>query len=367
MTEPTRPPIVARALALGCVLLAPALWISACSETVGGGDAAATSDGGGDGSFNAGAELRIPVPAGERVHVSLATPAVVTPADPWDLAFEGLEVLTNSGPSGPGRAAAFGPLDPVVFLEDIGPDVPFLSSDRTGGAFVRWYAYEGPPTHALHSRFHVFGVKDGARLYKVQILGYYGRRNNAPVAALYRIRYAEVGGGEPAKEAADLDGTAAGDAKGECIDLGTGARAMLTSEEARASQAWLLCFRRQDVSGNGESGGPRGVVAVDLDADRTETEKVEEVALRTPEGEAARFDAASAASFEGRTFAGDRVVSAFSGLWTVRGADPARPGQHAWVVIGGDGKRRYLVGFPRFEGATASAPGTIVMRVKATP
>ena len=355
---------------------------AACSEEVGpraknGGTQPPGADAGdqpGE-AFNAGEELRIPVPAAGRVYAKLASPpALVTPADPkadkgWDLAFEGLDVYTNSGPSGSGASLAFGPLDPIVFLEDAAPEVPFLTADKAGGAFIRWYFYEGPPNHALYSRFHVFGVKDGDKLYRVQILSYYGKRDGAAVSALYKIRYAEVG--QPAKEAVDLDGTAGGTTAGdpaapaECIDLGTGARMMLTAAEARTSTAWHLCFRRQDISVNGEEGGPRGVGAIDFDAEKTATEKLEDIVQLTPESELARFDAITAASFEGQTLRGDRVVSAFSGLWTERGANPAAPGKFAWLVVGADGKRRHLVGFARFEGATATSPGTIVMRVKA--
>lgn len=350
----------------------------ACGDEAGPGatqngatDAGTGSDAGE--AFNAGEELRVTVPASGRVYAKLTSPpAVVTPADAksdksWDIAFEGLDVYTNSGPSGPGASMAFGPLAPIVFLEDIAPDVPFLSADKAGGAFIRWYFYEGPPNHALYSRFHVFGVKDGDKLYRVQVLGYYGNRDGAPVSALYKIRWAEVG--QPAKEAVDLDGTAGGttdpDAPSECIDLGSGQRMMLTPAEARASSAWHLCFRRQDIAVNGESGGPRGVGAVDFDADKTATEKLDEVIARTSESELSRFDAVTAADFANQTFRGDRIVSAFSDLWTERGANPAAPGKFAWLVVGADGKKRYLLGFSRFEGATATSPGTIVMRVKA--
>ncbi len=353
--------------------------LASCSEEVGAGaknqGGTVNADAGDPGeAFDAGEELRVSVPESGRVYVKLASPpAVVTPADPasdetWDLAFEGLDVYTNSGPSGPGAASAFGPLDPIVFLEDVAPDVPFLSMDRAGGAFVRWYFYEGAPYHALYSRFHVYGVKDGDKLYRVQILGYYGKRDGVPVSALYRIRYSEVG--QPPKEALDLDGTAGGttpdpNAPSECIDLGTDQRMMLTPAEARASSAWHLCFRREEISVNGELGGPRGVGAVDLDADKTATEKLEEVIERTPESELGRFEAVTAESFEGHTFRGDRIVSAFSGLWTTRNAVPPAPANVAWLVVGADGKSRYLVGFVRFEGATETSPGTIVMRVKA--
>lgn len=366
---------------LASVLAAAALAV-ACSEEVGAGaknDAGASpeSDAGDDpgAAFNAGEELLVPVPETGRVYAKLESPpAVVSPADPttdlgWDLAFEGLDVFTNSGPSGAGASLAFGPLDPIAFLDDVAPQVPFLTADKAGGAFIRWYFYEGAPNHGLYSRFHVFGVKDGDKLYKVQILSYYGKRDGAAVSALYRVRYAEVG--QPAKEAVDLDGTAGGTTAGdpsassECLDLGTGARTMLTTDEARASSAWHLCFRRQDISVNGEEGGPRGVGAIDFDAEKTATEKFEDVLDLTPESEIARFDAIDAASFEGQTLRGDRVVSAFSGLWTERGVTPAAPGKFAWLVIGPDGKKKYLVGFARFDGATATSPGTIAMRVKA--
>jgi hypothetical protein len=351
--------------------------LASCSEEVGSGaqNQNGPADAGGtpEGAFNAGEELRIPVPESGRVYVKLSSPpAVVAPADPatdktWDLAFEGLEVYTNSGPSGPGAASAFGPLDPIVFLENVAPDVPFLSMDKAGGAFIRWYMYEGAPYHALYSRFHVFGVKDGDKLYRVQILGYYGKRDGVPVSALYRIRYSEVG--QPPKEAIDLDGTAGGpspkpDAPSECIDLGTDRRMMLTPAQARESSAWHLCFRRENVSVNGELGGPRGVGAVDFDAEKTATEKLEDVIERTPESELGRFEAVTAETFEGHTFRGDRIVSAFSGLWTAKNANPPAPGNHAWLVVGADGKTRYLVGFVKFEGARTTSPGTIVMRVK---
>lgn len=350
--------------------------VAACSDEAGGrATQGRSADAGADaeGSWSVGEELRVPVPPSGRAYVKLASPpAVVVPGDPttdktWDLAFEGLEVYTNSGPSGPGASSAFGPLDPIILLEDVAPEVPFLSADKAGGAFIRWYFYEGPPNHALYSRFHVFGVKDGDKLYRVQILGYYGRRDGAPVSALYRIRTSEVG--QRAKEVVDLDGTAGGttgaDAPSECIDLGSGQRMMLTAAQARTSSAWHLCFRRQDISVNGELGGPRGVVAVDFDADKTATEKIDEVVERTPESELARFEAVTADAFAGQTLRGDRIVSAFSGLWTERGARPAAPGRSAWLVVGADGKKRYLVGFARFEGATAESPGTVVMRVKA--
>jgi len=321
--------------------LALVATFAACSEDVGkkntatttpGTDAGTTTDGGG--TIDVGEELRVPVPDGQRVFVSLASPASLeTPTEPlgdktWDLAFEGLDVFTNSGPSGPGASSAFGPLEPIVFVDDVAPTGVPLFTDKTGGAFIRWWLYSGAPEHVLYSRFHTFGVKDGAKLYKVQVLGYYGERDGAPVSGLYKIRYAEAG--QPAKEIDGLDGTAGGpsggeDAKSECVDLGPGTRTMLSPTEAQASSAWHICFRREAISVNGEKGGPRGVTAVDFEGDNTAIEKVDDVSARTAEGEAAKFDAITAASFDGQTLRGDRVVSASVCSGSSAGCLPSRP------------------------------------------
>ena len=359
-----------------------ALTFAACSDTAGtkattaATDGGTDPDGGGD-TFTSGSELKVAVTAEARTYVKLkAPPAVVAPADPasdkgWDIAFQGLDVYTNSGPSGSGSASAFGPLDSIIFLDDVAPTVPFLAPDTTGGAFLRWWFYGGAPDHALYSRYHLYGIKDGDKRYKVQVLNYYGVRDGAPVSALFKVRWAEVTatGVGPTQELADLDGTAGGAQgkatdKSECLDLGTRARTLLTPAEARTSSAWHLCFRRQDISVNGEVGGPRNVGAVNLDAAKIATDTLPDVVARTDESELARFDAVNAASLAGQIFRGDRVVSAFGTLWLERGASPPAPAKQAWLVYGADGTSKYMLGFARFEGADATKPGTIVMRVK---
>lgn len=366
------------------LLLLPLLALPfplACSDSASSkSDAGVTpADGGTDpdagDSFATGAQLKVPVGT-SRVYVKLADPpAIVTPAGDgktdttWDLAFEGLDVFTNSGPSGSGSGQAFGPLDAIVFIGDTAPEAPFLTSDQTGGAFLRWYFYEGAPNHALDSRYHIYGVRDGAKTYKVQIITYYGDLNGAPTSARYHVRWADVDGGA-VHDVADIDGTANGkttdndDVPTDCLDLGTAVKTPLTAAQARASSAWHLCFRRQSISVNGEQGGPRGVGAIDLDADKTATETLVQVANKTPESEQARFDATNAASFAGLTFRGDRIVSAFTDLWIERGSNPPAPRKDAWLVVGANGTSNYLVGFAGFEGATTTSPGTVVMRVK---
>ncbi|MFO0676869.1 MAG: HmuY family protein [Polyangiaceae bacterium] len=355
--------------------------LAACSDTAGAkADAGGATDGGvvdGGAAFESGTRVDVQVPANGRTYLRLAPPAVVTPTgDPkaskeWDLAFEGYDVFTNSGPSGAGAGAAFGPLDPGDFPGGTLPDVPFVNPDKSGGAFLDWYDYDGAGNHVLWSRFHVYGVKDGTRTFKVQVLGYYGERDGTGVPALYTIRYAEVdaSGSKPAVVVTDLDGTAGGpaggvNAKSACIDFGTGERTMLTPAEASGSSAWHVCFRRNAILVNGELGGPRGTGAADLDASETAGETLEAVKLRTPESELARFDRVDAARFAASTFRGDRVVTAFDGLWTTKGTPPLTPVPATWLVVAADGKTRHKVAFAAFAGATTTSPGTIDLRTK---
>jgi hypothetical protein len=361
--------------------IAAVLFACSTHELAGPPGAAAALDGGAnapeagaDSGFNSGEEVRVPVPASGRAFVKLASPpAVVTPADPatdttWDMAFGGVDAFTNSGPSGAGQAAAFGPLDGVVFLGSTVPDVPFVNSDVTGGAFANWFAYD-QNAHVIYSRYHVFGIKDGDKTYKVQILDYYDHPDAGDATgARYHIRYAELG--QPDKELAAIDGTAGGmnpspDTPSACVDLGTGQTTMLSEAQARASSAWHLCFRRTNISVNGEAGGPRNVGAVDLDAAKTAGEKLSDITQETAASELGRFDAVSPASFANQTFHGDHIVSEFTGQWTDGSPGVLTPLQVAWLVVGADGSATYLVGFERFEGATATSLGTVVMRVKA--
>jgi hypothetical protein len=333
-------------------------------------DAGADDDGAS--RYSPGVELVVPVPATGRAFVKLSSPpSIVTPAAPatdrgWDMAFGGGDAFTNSGASGAGQGGAFGPLDPIVFVSENAPQVPFVNADATGGAFSNWYIYD-PNAHVIYSRLHVYGVRDGATTYKVQVLDYYNQPDaGQPEGGRYSVRYAALG--QPAKEV-QIDGTAGGsavspDSPSGCIDLGTGQQTALTPNAARASSAWHLCFRRTNIAVNGGAGGPRNVGAVDLDADKTRDESVPDILIRTPDTEKPAFDATAADSFATSTFRGDAFVSELTGQWTDASSGVLAPVPMAWFVLGADGTTPYVVGFERFEGATASALGTVVMRIK---
>lgn len=313
-----------------------------------------------------GTALELEVPDEGRVYVSLATPGVVSEgSSTWDIAFEGYDVYTNGGDSGPGSGASFGPLAPPTMLSDTAPVSSPVVVDRPGGAFLRWYAYDDG--HTLLSRFHVYVLRDGERFYKLQILSYYGERRGAPLSALYTVRYAEVtpDGASETRVATDLDATAE-TADTECLDLDTGERPRLTEEVSATSDAWHVCFRRDAISVNGGSAGPRNVVAVDLDAAATDTERLADIRELTPESELARFEAVDYArvSDPELVYRSDGIASAFAGRWLEPNADPPAPRDAVWFVIGHDGAR-YLIAFDGFTGATEASPGRIRMRVKA--
>ena len=326
-----------------------------------------------------GATLEVPVPAEGRVFVTLDKPEIVTPegdgstTTDWDLAFEKYDIFTNSGASGPGEGGAFGPLDASTYNEGIAPAIPFMTKDESGGAFRDFWAYD-PSAHVLWVRYHVFGVRDGDKHWKVQVLGYYAEQQGAPVPAIYRIRWAEVtsAGVGPTQTLADLDGTAGGsqapeDAPSECLDLGTGARTKHTPAEALTTQDWHLCFRRASIAVNGELGGPRGVTAVDLHAGETKDESLDGVKTRTDETELARFDAVGHTQISDPklVWRGDRVFSAFTEYWIDREASAPAPTTFSWLAqSAADGFTRYLLVFDRFDGATAEGPGKVVLRVR---
>ena len=159
----------ARAALVALVTLA-AGWATACSDSATARPDAGTGQPGGGGAveaataFASGQEIAIAVPEKGKVFLSLSPLGIVpAPADPrvstgWDMAFEQYTITTNGGVSGPGQAASFGPLDAAAFVGDAAPTVPFLVADKAAGAFLDWFAYEGAPSHALFSRFHVVGV-----------------------------------------------------------------------------------------------------------------------------------------------------------------------------------------------------------------
>lgn len=339
---------------------------------------AKTSDQGNAGAPNDEAQsLTLTVGPDARTFVDLSGPSKVevegdgSDSIAWDLAFQGHDIFSNGGVSGPGNCSAFGPLSAPTFLSDT-VEVPITLNDRAGGALLEWYDYGGS-THQLFSRYHVYGIQDGERLFKLEVLGYYGEQQGAPVAALYRVRYAEVtaDGVGKTQEVVDIDATAGGSKANEqepsgCLDLDTGTVTPLLPKEAAASSDWQLCFRREIISVNGGVSGPRGMQAVDLQAADTQSETEQDIQARTADSELALFDGVDFATLSdpALSYRADGVVTAFAERWLEPGSDPLALSDSTWWVVGADGASKYLLRFTDLVGDPATEDAKLTLETK---
>lgn len=338
-----------------------------------------TEPGGQGGAGGPGAEgqdLTLTIEPGARTFVELASPSVVMLAGEgetsiaWDVAFQGRDIFTNGGISGPGNSSAFGPLSAPTFLSDTAPETPILLNDRAGGALLDWYDY-GSGTHQLFSRYHVYGLKDGGRYFKLQILSYYGEMLGAPVSALYHVRYAEVtedGVGET-RELERIDATAGGsgaddDAPSACLNLDTEESTLLTPEEAADSDDWHVCFRREGIAVNGGLSGPRGMTAADLQADLLAVETEAEIQARTAESELSLFVDTDWAALDAADYRADGVVTAFGARWLEKDSDPLAVSDDVWLVTGADGASKFLLRFSGLSADPAQGPADLTLEAK---
>jgi hypothetical protein len=101
--------------------------------------------------------------------------------------------------------------------------------------------------------------------------------------------------------------------------------------------------------------------AVDLDADKTAGETLEQVKARTADSEKQRFEAVTAASFDGKPFRRDGITSAFGEAWidaqTTWLVRDARGAQTTWLVRDARGAQKYLV-------ELRPSQGTVALRIK---
>jgi hypothetical protein len=276
--------------------------------------------------------------------------------------------------SGPGTGSAFGPLSAPTFLSDTAPDTPIMLHDRTGGALLDWYDYSGE-THQLYSRYHVYGLRDGERLFKLQILGYYAERLGTPIDASYHIRYAEVlsdGTSGETHELREIDASAGGSNVDDsepsaCVELDSERVVPIMPDEAALSEGWQLCFRRDTIAVNGGRSGPRGVEAVDLQSAQTAKETDDEIQARTAASELARFDETDYRTLTDVSLAWrqDGVVTAFGERWLEPGSAPLALSDTVWFVIAADGVGRHLLRLEELSGDPAVGKASLSLRAKA--
>jgi hypothetical protein len=127
----------------------------------------------------------------------------VTPADPsssldWDFAIAAYDIHLNSSMFGIGQAAAYLNTDslgnPRTDFDNIAqaetqPTAYF--QDAAGSAFTEWYDYN-ENTHQLTSKGHVYLVRVGANIYKMQISSYYANVNGTPTSGWYTFKWLKL-------------------------------------------------------------------------------------------------------------------------------------------------------------------------------
>jgi hypothetical protein len=319
-----------------------------------------------------GEAMRIDVPSSDPVFVNLKRRRGVSVARAsldWDLRFEGFRVFTNSGPSGPGDGAAFGPSDELDLLFDTVPAVP-LRPDRAVGPLSAWYLYQGG---VIYSRYHLYGVRKGDRLWKLQILSYYGQQSGQDTSGLYQLRYAQVSeaGSEATVAVMDLDATGGGDtATNEssvagCLDFASGDVFPLSRGELDASPDWDVCFLRNDAFANGGLSGPGSVTIADLDPEAVLS--VDDLGALTEQAELERFDAVDLATLTDpdlHYYPDEQVASFFDDAWVDTPGADAQPTPGTFIVRTADGQRYYVLLCTSIDGATDQAPGTLTFRIK---
>lgn len=119
-------------------------------------------------------------------YIDFSVASEVMPVDPeisldWDIAFTNYEIHLNAEVFGPGAARAYpayldGDLidNPTDFdgLTYAPTQVQGYMADQLGSALTDWYLYNDV-THQLSSLDHVYLIKIGDKVYKLQIHSYY--------------------------------------------------------------------------------------------------------------------------------------------------------------------------------------------------
>lgn len=148
-------------------------------------------------------------------YVDLAAGAVVPQTDAktsstWDIGFNATSVAVNGGTNGPAGVTAYcicqnaaASADRILamtptgeasdFTEVSAATIPTATAAWSADAFTtnRWYRYNLAGDNKISPTFDVYLVKRGARVYKLQIVNYYG-----PAGETRRItfRYAAIQG-----------------------------------------------------------------------------------------------------------------------------------------------------------------------------
>jgi hypothetical protein len=139
----------------------------------------------------------------DTAYYDFSTGQQVTPADPsssldWDFAIASYDIHLNSDIFGDGQAAAYLNTDSLgtprtdfdsIAVAEVQPTA--YSIDVAGSAFNGWYNYDSG-SHSITSNGHVYLIRVGADIYKMQILSYYHKVNDIPASGWYTFKWLKL-------------------------------------------------------------------------------------------------------------------------------------------------------------------------------
>lgn len=122
------------------------------------------------------------VEPGEGTSVTVDLVAGRAPAgERWDVALDGWRIRVNGGVSGSGGAGAVRVAEPFEAIEDAADlNVRLYAADGVTGGFSqgeedrRWFRYNLQGNRQVWPTYNVYLVRDEDRVWKVQLLNYYG-------------------------------------------------------------------------------------------------------------------------------------------------------------------------------------------------
>jgi hypothetical protein len=99
-----------------------------------------------------------------------------TTADTWDLKAQGFEIRLNGGVSGGGGGAAAATDLEFSAVTTASVDSRAYQQDTFAGVFGShpWYKYNLTGENIIHPTFDVYLVRRGTRVFKLQLINYYG-------------------------------------------------------------------------------------------------------------------------------------------------------------------------------------------------
>ena len=138
--------------------------------------------------------LTVDVPATGTVRVDLTGGGPTTSTTEWDLEFEGWTLRVNGGASGRGKVAVYETDTPFAEITDAyaGDPRAYSRTDTYAGVFAEkpWYDYD-MTDHTISPTFDVYLVRRGDRVYKLQLIDYYGPAGEMRHVS---IRYEQIAG-----------------------------------------------------------------------------------------------------------------------------------------------------------------------------